>query len=62
MDVKHMPLWFNKAGCSTTGDVIILEYEIWKMGDAALSTTVMSLHSQRHKAVRKAAIKAERRK
>lgn len=32
------------------------------MGDAALSTTVMSLHLQRHKHVRGAAIKAEWRK
>lgn len=60
---KRNKLWSNKAGCSTTGDIIILEFEIWKNGgDAALSTTVMSLHLQRHECTGKTAIKAERKK
>lgn len=38
MDINHTTggrrnkLWSNKAGCSTTGDIIILEFEIWKNG------------------------------
>lgn len=40
MDINHTTggkrnkLWSNKAGCSTTGDSIILEFEIWKSGGA----------------------------